>query len=140
MVPFEDKPNKSLAAYLMEQYRYHVPAGIAQRHSENEKFERQLAQEEMDEIVQHLGTLFVFNLPQHLAYLSKTPIGTRAELKEAVKKCVIVGSRKPPRPIEGYSAQYQRYSEEAFSWQEEVQDEDLLYLLKLFRAAVLKMV
>ena len=94
----------------------------------------------MDGIVQHLGTLFVFNLPRYLAYLSKTPIGKRAKLKETVKKCVIVGGRNPPRPFGGYSAQYQCYSEGAVSWQEQIQEEDLLYLLELFWAAASKMV
>jgi len=89
-------PDGSLASFLLEQYRWSVPAGIAQRRAENEEIEHQMDEEEIDKIVQYFGMLFVFNLPTYLRYLAKAQKEFRGDLKDAMKICQITDGCKPP--------------------------------------------
>ena len=119
----------------MEQYRFHVPAGIAERVAEQEEFEKELLDHEVDGMVQYLGTLFVFNLPHYLQYTSNAPLEMRDEVKQIARTVQIVGGRRPPETIVDFSRCFAESDQSSYAWQEHLKDEDLLKLLQLFRVA-----
>lgn len=96
-----------------------------------------LAEHKFNAHVQYIGALFVYNLPQYLLYAHRRFAAipqVRDRLKALAKLVSIVGGRQPPVAVPDLTKYYDHSC--AVRWQKAVSEDDLMFLLKLFREIV----
>ena len=117
---------------MIEAFRLHVPAGIAQREVENAEIEQEGLEYDTNTLINKMGHSFVFNLPLYIQFLSKISQEFRRYAKDAVRQFQVLSSRGPPEACDHFNVSYDE-SSASFAWQYELDDAHLCALLDLFR-------